>query len=406
MNENPSPFGGWFISTSSILAAKDGIKLTIAFPKKGLNDVQVLKGQIINYYYFPPVSDKGAKSSVGNIHLKKILDEVNPDIVQVFGTEFAHTLAMINICKNDKVVISIQGLTSVIARHYMLGLPVNIQNGFTLRDLVKQDNIKQQQTKFAKHGRLEIEALQKVKHIIGRTTWDKACTSQINPDAKYHFCNETLKGEFYKHCWDINRCEKHSIFVSNGSYPIKGLHFMLDAMPLILKRFPDTILYVGGFNVTKCDTLKDNLKMLSYGKYIKELIKKYKLDGKIFFTGLLDERQMCERYLKSHVFVCPSSIENSPNSLCEAMILGVPCIASHVGGIPDLIKHREEGFVYQTDAPYMLTHYVCEIFENQDMALSFSKKAREHALKTHDREENTKSLLKIYKSILQSRNSN
>jgi glycosyltransferase involved in cell wall biosynthesis len=175
---------------------------------------------------------------------------------------------------------------------------------------------------------------------------------------------------------------------------------MLEAMPLVLNRFPNTKLYVGGQNITKADTLKDKLKMSSYGKYIKELIRRYQLEQHVTFTGILDEKQMCERYLKSHVFVCPSSIENSPNSLGEAMILGVPCVASDVGGVIDLLTHREEGFVYQTDAPYMLAHYVCEIFANDDLALQFSKKARIHAIKTHNKEENTKRMMEIYREII------
>lgn len=64
-----------------------------------------------------------------------------------------------------------------------------------------------------------------------------------------------------------------------------------------------------------------------------------------------------------------------------------------------MLKHKEEGFVYQTDAPYMLAHYVCEIFENEDLALKFSKNAREHALTTHDRDANTRRLIEIYEKI-------
>jgi len=119
----------------------------------------------------------------------------------------------------------------------------------------------------------------------------------------------------------------------------------------------------------------------------------------IIFTGILNEKQMCERYLKSHIFVCPSSIENSPNSLGEAMILGVPCVASDVGGVTDLLKHREEGFVYQADAPYMLAHYVCEIFSNDELALQFSKKSREHAKITHNVQTNLNNLINIYRQI-------
>ena len=400
MNEKATPFGGWFVSASVTLADEYGIKLSIAFPKKGISDVLVLKEKKIMFYAFPQISEKKVRINKQNTYLKKILNQVKPDVVHIFGTECPHTLAMVNVCEKEKVVISIQGLTSFISRHYMTGIPTKVQNRFTVRDFIKQDNLKQQQSKFIKRGFFEIEELQKVNHIIGRTTWDRACTYQINTDAKYHFCNETLREEFYKHSWDINNCEKHSIFVSQGSYPIKGLHFMLEAMPLILKRFPDTKLYVSGQNITKFDTLIEKLKISSYGKYIKELIGKYNLGKSIVFTDILDEKQICERYLKSHVFVLPSSIENSPNSLGEAMILGVPCVASDVGGVADLLKHREGGFVYQVDAPYMLAHYVCEIFVNDVLALQFSEKAKMHALKTHDRGENTKRMMEIYMEII------
>jgi len=401
MNEKVTPFGGWLVSASAELANQDEVELSIAFPKDRLNNVLELNGERIKYYAFPRVSEKYVSSHKANSYFLDILDKFKPDIVHIFGTEYVHTLAMVNACykQNINVVISIQGLVSIYAKHYMACLPSHVQNRFTLRDFLKQDNLKQQRSKFKKRGSFEIEALQKVSHVIGRTTWDRACTSQINPDAQYHSCNETLRDEFYKHTWDINQCEKHSIFVSQGSYPIKGLHFMLEAMPLILKRFPNTKLYIGGQNITKTDTVKDKLKMSSYGKYIKELIERYKLQNNVVFTGILVEKKMCERYLKSHAFVCPSSIENSPNSLGEAMIFGVPCVASDVGGVADLLKHNDEGFVYQSDAPYMLAYYVCEIFANNELALNFSRKAREHAISTHDREQNTYTLNAIYKDI-------
>lgn len=401
MNEKSLPFGGWFVSASDYLANEKGIELSVAFPKIGLYDVHIYKGKKIKYYSFPSIGKKNTESNRSNLHINNILDQVKPDIVHIFGTEYAHTLAMVNACneRNITVVISVQGLTSIVAKHYLAGLPSKVQSRFTFRDLLKRDNLKQQQRKFAKRGRLEIEALQKVKHIIGRTTWDRACTFQINPGAEYYFCNETLRGEFYKHQWDINRCERHSIFVSQGSYPIKGLHFMLEAMPLILERFPNTRLYVAGHNITKSDALKDRLKRSSYGKYIEELIHRFNLKNNVLFTGILDEKQMCDRFLKSHVFVSPSIVENESNSLSEAKIMGIPCVASYVGGVTDRIEHNIDGFFYQADAPYMLAHYVCEIFSNDELAIKFSEKASEHAMHTHDENTNNTTLIRIYSEL-------
>src|SRR5690606_29593717 len=120
--------------------------------------------------------------------------------------------------------ISIQGLVSVYAKHYMANLPYEIQRKYSFRDFIKQDNLIQQQEKFKMRGLLEIEAIKNTRYIIGRTTWDKACASQMNPNSRYFKCNETLRGEFYIHVWNQKKCEKHSIFTSQASYPIKGIH--------------------------------------------------------------------------------------------------------------------------------------------------------------------------------------
>lgn len=401
MGEKPSCFGGWLINSSKHLSEQKGYQLTIAFPKRNMNNIQVLHGEKITYYVFPKIDSKNASSIDNNAYLKSILDVIKPDLVHIFGTEYEHTLAMINACNLQvtETVISIQGLVSVVAKHYMSNLPINIQKRFTFRDYIKQNNLIQQQNDFLRKGILEDEAIKRTNNIIGCTTFDKAYSYKLNPKAQYHFCNETLREEFYKHVWSIKKCERHSIFISQASYPIKGLHYVLEAMPLVISNYPDINLYISGHKIVQFNNFVDKLKKSSYFKYIEELIQKYNLENNITFTGQLDEQEMCQRYLKSHVFVCPSSIENSPNSLGEAMILGVPSIASYVGGIPDMLKNKEEGLLYQHDAPYMLAYYICEIFKNDDLAMKLSKNAREHALKTHDKDENTRRLIEIYKKI-------
>ena len=401
MGQTPGCYGGWLVNTAKNLEETKDIRLAAISIKQGVKETIKLDGQHTTHYVVPAVdiNDKSAISD--NRFLAQIVDKEQPDIVHIFGTEFAHTLAMANVCNamDIKMVITIQGLVSICAKHYLSGLPTNILSKATLRDLLRRDNLRQQQKKFEQRGRLEVEAIKKTKHVIGRTTWDKACVSWINSEAEYHFCNETLRDAFYENTWTLEGCEKHTIMTSQGSYPIKGLHFMLEAMPLILKKYPDTVLYIAGDNPTKSGSISQKLRQSSYGKYLIELINKYQLHNSVRFTGPLNEQEMCDRYVKSNVFVCPSSIENSPNSLGEAMILGMPCVASDVGGVPDMMVHREEGFLYQVDAPYMLAYYVCEIFADDDLAKKLSSNAKRHAKKTHDRKANKISLIDIYNRI-------
>lgn len=392
-----SPFGGWLVNSSLELSKKENIELIIIFPDSSAESIKKYRGKNIIYYGFKPINN--AKNSQD---LNLILNEVKPDIVHIHGTEFEHTLAMVEECKenNIKEVISIQGLVSICANHMIANLPNHVVYGMTLRNLLLQDNIYGLIRKFKKRGKSEVEAIKKTNYVIGRTEWDFACTKQINQKVEYYFCNESLRKEFYTYSWDIKNIERHSIFLSQAGYSIKGLHYVIEAMPLIIKKYPDAKIYVAGKDIIAKKTLKERLLRTYYGKYIEKLIKKYRLENNIVFTGALDENSMCSRYLKSHIFICPSTIENSPNSLGEAMLLGVPSIASNVGGVQDMLEHKKQGFIYQTDASYMIAHYVCKIFEDDILAKQISREARKKAKETHDLEKNNKQLLNIYKEIM------
>ena len=86
-------------------------------------------------------------------------------------------------------------------------------------------------------------------------------------------------------------------------------------MPEILQEFPQAHISVAGISITGYGTLKEKLKISGYGKYLRDLMKVHDLEGRVSVLGNLTDRQMKEAYLNSHVFVCPSALENSPNSL-------------------------------------------------------------------------------------------
>lgn len=333
---------------------------------------------------------------------EKELQEFQPDVIHIWGTEYAHTLAMLHACEKydflNKTVINIQGLCSVIARHYTEGLPYSVQRGATFRDVIRLDNVLQQQKKFLLRGENEAKALQKVHHVIGRTCWDKACMEMINPNAHYHFCNETMRDSFYNAQWSYVTCQKHNIFASSCEYPVKGFHYLLEAFGEVVKSYPDATLTVPGKSFFT-GVFNDRLHQTNYQKYLLRLAKENHIEDKVVFLGSLRAEQMREAYLRSNVFVLPSTSENSPNSLGEAMLLGVPCVASDVGGVSTMMEHNKEGFIYQSTAPYMLAHYIKKVFEMEEKAKEIGEAARQHALKTHDPETNLKRLLEIYEEL-------
>lgn len=392
-----SVYGGWLDAFCNDLLGQKDIELIICCP---INSKKIVKGKKDNFSFYCFTSDQ--KKQVPQ--LEEIVLKENPDIIQIFGTEYIHSFNMIKICeKNEmisKVVIYIQGLVSVYHLHYTAFLPNKVINSFTFRDILKMSNIRKSQLKMKQSGFREIYTLSKANHIIGRTDWDKACTYQVNPKANYYNCNESLRDSFYHNRWESDKCEKNSVFMSQCSYPIKGFHILLEALTIVVRFLPQVKVYTTGKNLLKL-SVKEKVLLTSYDKYLIQLINKNKLQNHVVFLGFLNEKQMAERFLKSNVFVSASSIENSPNSVGEAMLLGVPTISSDVGGVKNMLIHGIDGYIYQADAPYMLAHYICEIFNDNALAKQFSQNARAHALKTHHRQTNITSLLEIYQTIHQ-----
>lgn len=329
-----------------------------------------------------------------------IIEDFEPDMVHIFGTEFPHTLAMVKaFARPERTLIGIQGLCYACAAAYTADLPEWVINRKTFRDRIKKDSISQQQEKFRIRGEREKEALKSACNITGRTQFDRRETGRINSEANYYFMNETMRSPFYSGKWEAEKCIPHSIFLSQGDYPLKGFHYVLQAMPEILESYPDACVYVAGSSIINYETLKDRIKISSYGKYLRELIKAGKLEQHVVMLGKLTAQEMKEQFLKSSLYLCPSSLENSPNSLGEAMLLGVPAAAADVGGIKSLMEDEKEGLLYEAGNVDKLAQAVIRMWKEPEETMKRAKAARKRAYITHDGDANYRRMLEIYREI-------
>lgn len=395
---------GWLSGLVTTLLERqmeNNISLAVAFPTdKNLDGCSGEACGLKYYGFFENTAAPECYDAALEERLQKILKDFQPDVIHCFGTEFPHTLAMAKIAGNtNKVLIGMQGLCTLCADVYMADLPQKVQKSVTFRDLVRGDSLKKQQEKFVKRGVHEREAIRKVSYITGRTEWDKTNVLSWNPTAKYYSMNETLRSNFYEGSWAKENCTPHRILLSQGDYPLKGLHYALLAMPRILEKYPDAELCVAGNPIVRKKTLKGQLKVSAYGKYIQQLIDKLDLQEKVHFLGKLDAVQMKEAYLQSGLFLCPSAVENSPNSLGEAMLLGMPCVAANVGGIPSLFMDGADGILY-TGGADELADAVIRMWSEESRMAVYGENAKAHACKTHDKEANYQRLLEIYQEIV------
>lgn len=387
--------GGWLIGAADALSTQEGIELHVACPYF-VQSVLALQGKRITYHIFPGLQ-KGGEPYMGDrpeldAVMNGIIAQLRPDIVDIHGTEYAQHLSCLHACQkqNVKAVVTLQGILYLYARHFTDGLT---RADILLHQQPFHHNVLKDAAAFFRRGEVEKTLMRQARYYIGRTDWDRQAAAEMNPDAAYFHCNETLRDEFYSGLWEYANCEPHRIFVSQGNYPIKGVHQMIKAMPAILAEYPDAMLYVGGGNILNGKRKHWN----NYARILDSLIQTLKLKEHICFTGNLDARGVKEQLLKTNVFVSPSTIENSPNSLAEAQLLGVPCVASAVGGVPTMISSEEFGRLYPFHDIALLARAVCQTFER---SLVFDNQPmREMALHRHDKEVNCSTLLGIYREI-------
>ena len=401
LGKKPSVFGGWL--TGAMKAVREsGSELVVCTTSKDNIGCYEING--VTYY----ISKNGDVPSM-QAAFKEVLDAEKPDVVHLYGTEFEHTWAMASITEPERTLVSVQGLVSYYADHVFGGVPDTIARDTALHKLLRSmhkggQSIELQRNSYLKRADTEIQTLKRVRYVNGGTAWGDGCAKLIQPDVNLLQCGLILRDSYYDgRMWNVDNCEKHSIFTIY-TYPIKGFDMFLHALKIVVERYPDTHVYVAG---NKCayrqyEGLKKSIMDAApdYDWYVQDLIEKYGLKDSITFMGFLDEETMHERELKSHVFVSASAIENHSTALGEAMICGVPAVATCVGGLQEMVDHGVDGFLYPFNETYMLAYYICRIFEDVELAKQFSVKGHEHAARTYNREKNCRKLLEMYETIV------
>ena len=381
---------GWLDQTSTLLSEQGDIELHVL----SMCDESYREIETDNKFY----SSYRENNVVDP--LKALLHEIRPDVIHIWGTENRHCYDAIKYISDngyiDRTVISIQGLVSECAKVFCDGIPQNIVNGRTLFECVKRENIRDGACIFQERGKYEIEALRTAKYCIGRTKWDHQKVMEINPEIKYFKCNEILRAPFYSGKWDINDCNAETVSYSQTHYALKGFHYMVEALKDIRKDYPHVKLRAIGESPFDKRTVKDRIKESSYLKYIKNLIRKYELENCIEWAGFLTADEMREHYLKSNVFVCASALENSSNSVGEAMLLGVPVVASDVGGMRSILQDGRDGILFEKGDVKALVSKVEAIFADSGKAVRLGESARSRAMEIYDKDANIKALIKIY----------
>ena len=392
--------GGWVESMAKQLNNTNDFELAIAC-KCEENQVFFENVDGVKYYSLNYSASTDFNSLVSRC--AEIISEFSPEIVHIEGTEFVHSKAMLCAAKSHNIpaVVSLQGILNGQYQYQCGQLQIDdMMFSKSLTEIFSAWIMHLRKTMWYKpRMKTEKEIIENAQYILGRTTWDRAHSYAINPNAKYYPCSRILRTPFYEEKWSLERTERHSIYVGNGYSALKGVHFVVMALPYLIREYPDVKVYVAGYKPYQENDKRSFLKK-GYASYLKKLIYDLGVQDHIEFTGPLKAHQVAEKLSKVNAYVLCSTIENSPNTLGEAMMVGTPCVSAYVGGVSDMAEDGKEALFYRNDDPKLLAWNLKRIFDDDNLALSLSEAGKKKAIITHDARRNAQLLIDAYTDIL------
>ena len=361
----------------------------------------------VRYVSFGEKGKTWYKKVPRNIELqcKRVIEEFNPDVIHVQGTEYFYGCMSEDVYCGKPVVVSLQGILSAYHIQFTGGLSPKETwwTKFNLRLLKYGATFWREQTFWReKRATQEERVFRRQRYFIGRTEWDEAWVRYFNPHAQYFHVNETLREPFYHVRRDRRGIKLHTIYCSAAAgYALKGAHWLLRAVASLKGEFPDIELRIVAAKdkLDKNRSLVAKLKDDAYGMYLRRLVRDLGIENNVVALPALPADGVAEELKSAELFVLPSLCENSPNSLGEAMLVGTPSIATFVGGTPSILKDGVEGKLVPSGDPAALAGAIRRWFLHPEEAAACVEPARVTALVRHDGRKNAEDTLRVYQEI-------
>lgn len=389
---------GWIASLERIVRMDKDITLGIAFEYG--DEVFKVEQESVTYY---PMNVFHDRKDIENRHYHvdieerlfmpyclRVIDDFKPDVIQVFGSEWC--FGLIQEYTDIPVVIHIQGSMPP----YQNAMFPPGYSWWEEHAQIPWWNFRwrNRHTLWRKRN-LEVvtreeRILRGGKHFMGRTDWDYALSRLYAPESNYYKCWEALRPVFIKGTvqWQPDKNRKKYIIVSTGPSRLKGMDVILKTARL-LKENSDIDFEWRIIGATPA--------------YLSEHEHKWGIDSmknNVRPLGVLDGDAVCRELLDCDLYVLPTYIDNSPNSVCEAMCLGVPVVSTLTGGLPSLIKNYRTGELVPCNDPYTLAFTLRTLLADVDKRMQYGWAAREIALQRHNPEAILNTIKTVYKEIL------
>ena len=269
----------------------------------------------------------------------------------------------------------------------LIGIPLGYLAGIPVRIPAHQGDI-EDRIFFWKwlHGRMVNSPLStKLVVVSNRVKENAIVLEKVRPEKIEVILNAIQTKEpltdKYQARKSLGWSEKANILVSVGRLSVqKGHKYLIDAMPSVLEKYPNTLLYIIG-DGKLCNSLSTQIENLGLQNSIK----------------LLGVRSDVFKILRaSDIFIMPSLWEGLPVALLEAMLMECPIIISDVEGIDDVLTHNENGLITPLKDVAILSKSILYLMENKIIRNELGIKAREHILENFSEDEMCKQYEEVF----------
>lgn len=387
--------GGWVASLERIIRQYGkGIELGIAFEHTDKYFKVVRDG--VTYYPINKIDTRLKKFRLMLNYdndwnflkplIKNIIDDFKPDIIHCFGSEWPFGLIARDV--NVPMVIHMQGFANIYALSASMCCRLSDQYKYHHYNPFSMFHYWYRSLKTDASNKREQEVMRCNKYFMGRTEWDKNIVKYYSPGAKYYHCEEAIRPEILhsQKTWKFKFRKKMRLITISSASSLKGNDLILRTAKL-LKEF--------GFDFEwRVAGSKDSFK------FFESLLSLRHEDLNIKLLGYINPVQIVDELSDADAYVHTAIIDNSPNSLCEAQLIGCPVVSTNVGGIPQLIENGGTGILYPFNEPHTLAFTLMNIFGDKDLLEKLSANELKVSHARHDELKVVERLSFIYQEII------
>jgi glycosyltransferase involved in cell wall biosynthesis len=399
LDEMPGP-QAWVDSLAARLRERPEVELTIAAP--GAPPARIFVEAGVRYAVVPldaPTSRGGRIAHNWRHRLTPhetlsaaahLVDHVRPDIVHVHGTEGGFGL-LAAARPSAPLVISLQGILAAYRRAYFRGRTGEELARLTVNaEFLKGRGVVHRYLLLRRQERREATILSRARFVIGRTDWDRRVLAALNPSARYYHCDEIMRPEFAAATWRGGGHDSRTVYTTSSALMGKGTECLLEAFALLRRGG------TGGLRLRVAGVQPGSELDAVYRRVERRL----GVSDGVDWLGRLDAPAIADELAAADVFAYPSYVDNSPNSLAEAMLVGVPIVATCVGGIPSMVSDGVHGLLVDEGDAEAMAAALARLLRDGEEAARLGAAARATALARHDPRVITDRTLEVYDDVI------